>query len=190
VEDLLYRDTVVIGVGNTILSDDGVGVHAARLLQLDPRVPPGVTILDGGTIGLELVPYASDACRLLLLDAMNSGQAPGTLARMMGRDLLGRTSASSAHQLGVTDLIAAVLLVSRHAQDIVVLGIQPASTDWGTRLSPAVDGALASLVDAAVAQLNVWDEARAGGSTTRPNSFPLGPSSDRAVPEACEQGAR
>ena len=189
-EDLLYRDTAVIGVGNTILSDDGVGVHAARLLQHDARVPPGVTILDGGTIGLELVPYAADASRVLLLDAMNSGQAPGTLARMLGRDLLGRTSASSVHQLGVTDLIAALLLVSGHPQDIVVLGIQPASTDWGTRLSPAVDAALASLVNAAVAQLNVWHESRAGGSKTRPNSFPLGPSSDRAVPEPCEEGAQ
>ena len=83
-EDLLSSDTVVIGVGNTILSDEGVGVHAARLLQSDPRVPAGVTILDGGTIGLELIPYASDASRVLLLDAMNSGEAPGTLARMTG----------------------------------------------------------------------------------------------------------
>ena len=189
-EDLLSRDTVVIGVGNTILSDDGVGVHAARLLQHDARVPPGVTILDGGTIGLELVPYASDASRLLLLDAMNSGGAPGTLARMMGRDLLGRASASSAHQLGVVDLIAALLLVSRHPQEIVVLGIQPVSTDWGTHLSPAVDAALTSLVNAALAQLNVWHESRIGAIKTLPQSFPPVRSSDRAVPEPCEGGAR
>ena len=58
-------ETVVVGVGNTILSDDGVGVHAARLLQDDPRVPAGVTILDGGTLGLELMPYVSDASRVL-----------------------------------------------------------------------------------------------------------------------------
>ncbi|MGC1255999.1 MAG: HyaD/HybD family hydrogenase maturation endopeptidase [Candidatus Acidiferrales bacterium] len=184
----LYRDTVVIGVGNTILSDDGVGVHAARLLQLDARVPPGVTILDGGTIGLELVPYASDASRVLLLDAMNSGQAPGTLARMTGRELLGRASAWSVHQLGVADLVAALLLVSRHPQDVVVLGIQPASTDWGTGLSPAVDAAVRSLVNAALAQLNVWHESRAGGSKNR--AFPPGPSSDRAVREPRKKGAR
>ena len=59
----LSSNTVVIGVGNTILSDEGVGVHAARLLDSDPRVPAGMTILDGGTIGLELIPYASDASR-------------------------------------------------------------------------------------------------------------------------------
>jgi len=83
--DLFSSSTVVIGVGNTILSDDGVGVHAARRMQGDPRVPSGVTILDGGTLGLELIPYASDAPRVLLLDAINSGQAPERLARNDGR---------------------------------------------------------------------------------------------------------
>ena len=130
------QDTVVIGVGNTILSDEGVGVHAARLLQDDPRVPSGVTILDGGTLGLELIPYASDASRVLLLDAMNSGSAPGTLTRMTGKDLLGTIGGWSAHQLGVADLIAALFLMSTRPQDIVVLGVQPANTDWGTTLSP------------------------------------------------------
>ena len=189
-EDVLSADIVVIGVGNTILSDDGVGVHAVRLLQRDAGVPPGVAILDGGTIGLELVPYASNASCLLLLDAINSGQAPGTLARMSGRDLLARTSASSAHELGVSDLIAALLLVSRHPQDIVVLGIQPAILDWGTSLSPAVEAALECLVNAALAQLNVWHESRIGASKTQLKSIPPGPSWDRAVPESCEEGAR
>jgi len=151
-------DTVVIGVGNTILSDDGAGVHAARLLQGDPRVPAGVTILDGGTLGIELVPYASDASRVLFLDAVNSGAAPGTLTRMTGRDLLGTSGGWSVHQLGVADLIAALALVSAGPQDIVVLGVQPAHTDWGTSLSPDVESALSGLVDKALAQLQLWKE--------------------------------
>ena len=129
-------DTVVVGVGNTILSDDGVGVHAARLLQHDPRVPVGVTILDGGTLGLELMPYVSDASRVLFLDAVNSGTAPGTPIRMTGSELLGTSSGLSVHQLGV----------------------QPANTDWSTSLSSEVEAALTGLVDAAVAQLRLWNE--------------------------------
>jgi hydrogenase maturation protease len=155
---MLSTDTVVIGVGNTILSDDGAGVHAARLLQGDPRVPAGVTILDGGTLGIELVPYASDASRVLFLDAVNSGAAPGTLTRMTGRDLLGTSGGWSVHQLGVADLIAALALVSAGPQDIVVLGVQPAHTDWGTSLSPDVESALSGLVDKALAQLQLWKE--------------------------------
>jgi len=156
--------TVVIGVGNTILSDDGVGVHAARLLDDDPSVPKGVRILDGGTIGLELLPYLSDAARILFLDAVDSGGAPGTLTRMTARDLLGMSGGWSAHQLGVADLIAALLLVASSPQEIVVLGVQPGNTDWGTTLSARVEAALAPLVDAAVAQLRVWSESVRSGS--------------------------
>ena len=156
--DSLSSDTVVVGVGNTILSDDGAGVHAARLLQGDPRVPAGVTILDGGTLGLELLPYVSDASRVLFLDAVNSGEAPGTRTRMTGKDLLETSGGWSVHQLGVADLIAALALASAGPQDIVVLGVQPANTDWGTSLSPGVEASLTWLVDAAVAQLRQWKE--------------------------------
>ncbi len=154
--DLLASDTVVIGVGNTILSDDGVGVHAARKLQADPRVPEGVTILDGGTLGLELLPYAADASRLLLLDAVNTGQAPGTLTRMTASDVLATSAGQSVHQLGVADLIAALALIATRPQDIVVLGVQPANTDWGASLSPEVASALPHVVNAALAQLQLW----------------------------------
>jgi len=187
-EDSLCRDTVVIGVGNTILSDEGVGVHAARLLQSDSRVPADVTILDGGTLGLELIPYAADAARVLLLDAMNSGKAPGTLARVTGRDLLDTKGGWSAHQLGVADLIGALFLVSTHPQDIVVLGVQPADTDWGTSLSPEVEAALVPLVDAALAQLQLWKASRGAAVEIRPSSLRAGQSSDRTLPDPCEEG--
>ena len=154
--DRLCSDTVVVGIGNTILSDDGVGVHAARRLQDDARLPAGVTVLDGGTLGLDLAPFVSDAARLLFLYAANSGEAPGTLTRMRGTDLLSATRSWSVHQLGVADLIAALTLLSSKPQDIIVLGVQPAHTDWGTSLSPEVEAALIPLVDAALEQLRLW----------------------------------
>ncbi len=187
-DDLLSSDTVVLGVGNTILSDDGVGVHAARLLKDDPRLPSGVTVLDGGTLGLELIPYASGASRVLLLDAIRSDNPPGTFARMTGADLLATTGGWSAHQLGVADLIAALFLVSTHPQDIVVLGVQPANTDWGTTLSRDVEAALAGLVDAALAQLQLWRQAPAIFEDRTPSQaharFPSGKNLN-----SCEEGA-
>jgi hydrogenase maturation protease len=187
--DLFSSHTVVIGVGNTILSDDGVGVHAARRLLGDPRVPAGVTILDGGTIGLELIPYASDASRVLLLDAVNSGQAPGTLARMTGADLLGTTGGWSAHQLGVADLIAALFLVSSRPQEIVVLGLQPAHTDWGTTLSREVDAALGGFVDAALAQLQLWQQLPISAVEPSPSSLPPGQPRSPEISGPFEEGA-
>jgi hydrogenase maturation protease len=186
-DDLLSTNTVVIGVGNTILSDDGVGVHAARLLKDDPRLPSGVTVLDGGTLGLELIPYASDASRVLLLDAIHSDKAPGTFARMTGADLLGTTGGWSAHQLGVADLIAALFLVSTHPQDIIVLGIQPANTDWGTTLSREVEAELVGLVDAALAQLQLWQQVPASFEARTP-SLPPSQSPSRKTPGSCEEG--
>jgi len=177
----------VIGVGNTILSDEGIGVHAARLLQTDPRVPPGVTILDGGTIGLELIPYASDASRVLLLDAMDSGKRPGTLARMTGKDLLGTTAGWSAHQLGVADLISALFLMSSGAQEIVMLGVQPANTDWGTVLSPAVEAALEPLVQAAIAQLQLWADSQEPGLSSAAAKTG-GCSMDQRAPTPLDEG--
>lgn len=157
----LCSHTVVVGIGNTILSDDGVGVHAARLLQSDPRVPAGVTILDGGTFGLELAPFVSDASRVLFLDAVNSDTEPGTLTRMTGDDLLDTTHGWTVHQLGVARLIASLTLASTKPQEVVLLGVQPAYTDWGTSLSPAVKAALILLVNAALLQLQLWHHAPA-----------------------------
>lgn len=148
--------TVVLGVGNTIFSDDGVGVHAARLLKKDARLPADVTVLDGGTLGLELLAYVCDATRVLFLDAVNIGETPGTLSCMTADELLGISSGSNVHQLGVVDLIAAMMLVSDAPREIIVLGVQPANTDWGTELSPPIQAVLQPLVDAALAELRRW----------------------------------
>ena len=150
-DDWLISDTVVIGVGNTILSDDGVGVHAARRLQDDPRLPAGVSILDGGTFGPELAPLVSDASRLLFLDAVNTGERARDPHPDDGKRFAGHARGMSVHQLGVADLISTLALMSTKPQDIVVLGVQPANTDWGTSLSPDVEAGLGDLVEAASA---------------------------------------
>jgi len=186
--DWLTSDTVVIGIGNTILSDDGVGVHAARRLQDDPRLPAGVSILDGGTFGPELAPLVSDASRLLFLDAVNSGDVPGTLTRMTGRDLLGTSRGMSVHQLGVVDLLSTLALMSTKPQDVVVLGVQPANTDWGTSLSSDVEAGLADLVEAALLQLQHWHESSDVSVETRAGALRRDQSWDRKLLKSREEG--
>lgn len=154
-------NTVAVGVGNTILSDDGVGVHALHLLESDSRIPPGVVFLDGGTLGLSLLPCLSDVARVLFLDAVDTGQPPGTLTRLTGDGLLGGTAKLTVHQIGVVDLIATLAFVASVSQEIVVLGVQPASTDWGTTLSTQVEAVLGQLVEMAVEQLQRWSGLKA-----------------------------
>jgi hydrogenase maturation protease len=155
--NLMLR-TVVVGVGNTIHSDDGVGVHAIKRLQADPRVPSDITLLDGGTFGIELLAYVQGSSRLLLLDAVDVGKQPGTMVRMSGHELRGFPCGASVHQLGVADLLATLPLVSDIPRETVLLGVQPATTDWGTELSPSVEASLGPLVDAAVEQLLRWSQ--------------------------------
>ncbi len=150
--------TVVVGIGNPIRTDDGFGVHALRRLQRDPRVPPDVTFIDGGTYGLELLCYVSDSTHLLLLDALDVGEPPGTLIRMANGQLRGLPCAASVHQVGLADLLATLPLVSTAPRQTVLLGVQPLSTDWGTELTAPVEAALGPLVEEAVAQLVGWTE--------------------------------
>jgi len=147
--------TIVAGIGNIIRSDDGVGVHALRQLQKDPRVPRDVTFLDAGTMGLELLGYVCEATRLLLIDAVDVGKPAGTLVRMNGDELRGQPCGGSVHQLAVADLITTLPLVSDPPPQVVLLGVQTASTQWGTVLSGPVEAALESLVEAVIEELSI-----------------------------------
>lgn len=163
--------TVVVGIGNLIRTDDGFGVHALERLQRDARVPSGVTFIDGGTHGLELLTYISDSTHLLVLDAIDVGEAPGTLVRMANEELRGLPGAASVHQVGLADLLATLPLVSTTPREIVLLGVTPLSTDWGTELTAPVAAALDGLVEEAIALLDYWakesspDRALAGEHT-------------------------
>lgn len=144
---------IVLGLGNTLHSDDGVGPQAIEKLRSDPRVPGDVSLIEGGTLGLELLTYIWDCSYLLVLDAVDVGQPPGTLVRMSSQELQSLPGKSSVHQLGVADLMVALRVLAKRTPEVVLLGVQPASTEWGTELSPAVAAVLPVLADAAIAEL-------------------------------------
>ena len=152
--------TIVLGLGNLLLADEGVGVRAVQRLVDDPRVPSDVTLVDGGTLGLELLSYAAEASRLLILDAADAGLAPGTVMRLGSGDLKGLAGGSTVHQLGAADLLATMRLSGHTPRDVVLLGVQPASTRLCVDLSLVVQASLNTLVEAAVAQLVAWEVER------------------------------
>ncbi len=149
-------ETVVIGLGNVILSDEGVGVHALRGVREMLGDSPELTFVDGGTLGLELLSIASGASRLLLLDAVNVGAPAGTLARFDREQLASLTTGSSAHELGVADLLSALRMLGSEPRDIVLLGLQPQATSLGTTLTSPVAEALPGLVLAAAQEIRCW----------------------------------
>lgn len=160
----------VLGLGNLVHGDDGLGVHAIHRLQTDSRVPAGVTLLDGGTQGLSLIPHISGFPRLLVIDAIDAGEAPGTVVRFEGEALHGLPGKATVHQLGFADLMITMRLLGDAPLEVVVLGVQPVSTDWSAELTQPVRNAMPPLLDSVIAQLESWREspleaqARNGGS--------------------------
>jgi hydrogenase maturation protease len=145
--------TVVLGLGNVLHADDGAGAQAIKRLRVDARVPEDVSLVEGGTLGLELLPYVWDCSRLIVIDAVDVGEAPGTVVRMTGEELNSLPGSASVHQLGVSDLLVALRVLAQREPEVVLLGAQPANTDWSTELSPAVAAAMDSLVEAAIQEL-------------------------------------
>lgn len=148
--------TMVLGLGNLVHSDDGIGVHLIDRLAGDPRVPCGVELLDGGTHGLNLLSRISGLRRLLVVDAVDVGETPGTMVRIEGPALNGLPGKPSVHQLGFADLMTALQLIGGAPEEIVVLGVQPLSTEWSSELTPPVRAALEPLAAAVIRQLESW----------------------------------
>lgn len=149
--------TAVLGLGNLVHGDDGVGVHAIERLQRDRRLPDGVVLLDGGTQGLSLAGHIAGFSKLLVIDAVDAGEPPGTVMRFEGEALAGLPGKPSVHQLGFADLMIAMKLLDEPPPELVVLGVQPLTTEWSATLSDPVRGAMEGLVDAVIDQLVVWE---------------------------------
>ncbi len=147
---------VVLALGNLIRSDDAIGLFALQDLEEDPRLPLHVSLVEGGTKGLELVPYICEASCLLVLDAVDVGANPGTVFRIAGEDLRSIPGNGNVHGLALADILNALRMMGHQPQEIVLLGVQPLITELGTALSTPVLRALPALVEAAVMELCRW----------------------------------
>jgi hydrogenase maturation protease len=147
------RKTVVLGLGNILHCDDGAGAEVVSRLRVDPRVPADVSLVEGGTLGLELLPYIWDCRRLIVIDAIDVGASPGTLVRMTGTELDSMPGNSSVHQLGVSDLLVALRMLVERKPEVLLLGVQPENTHWSSELSSSVAAAIDSLVEATIREL-------------------------------------
>lgn len=149
--------TLVLGLGNILLGDDGLGIHALRRLVERYRLPSGVSALDGGVLGLALAAHVATADSLLVLDAIRGGRTPGTLVSMSLADLpRGEPPEPSAHRLGLASILGACALAETTPRRMVVMGLEPELVGWRIGLSDATSLRLDDLVDAAARQLRSW----------------------------------
>lgn len=146
----------VLGLGNLMRTDDAVGMLALRSVAEDGRLPGDVRVIEGGSLGLDLLDSLRDISHLLAIDAVDSGVAPGTVVRFEGDELAGLPVSKSVHLLGFSDLLGVLRLMDAAPAAVVLLGVQPESTDWGTELTPVVEAAQKELVEAALRQIEGW----------------------------------
>jgi len=146
----------VLGLGNLMRTDDALGMLALQRLRADPRFPKSVTLIDGGTLGLDLLYPLDGITHLVALDAIDAGARPGTLLRYAGEAIAELPISKSVHLLGFSDLMGAMRLVERAPEEVVVLGLQPESTEWGTELTPTVETSLTTLLECALGQVTRW----------------------------------
>lgn len=157
---------VVLGVGNLIMGDEGVGVRCVERLEATGALPAGVTAIDGGTSTNELLGDLEDLDLLVIVDAVASGGEPGSLVRLEGDQIpFAFSNKMSPHQHGINDLLATLRLIGRAPGRVVLLGVTPARIELGMELSPTVAAALPALCERVVAELRATpaDGARAPG---------------------------
>jgi hydrogenase maturation protease len=148
---------LVLGLGNTLMSDDGFGVHVVEALRSRYRMPEGVALLDGGTLGLDLLPRLEGVKRLLIVDALQMGGTPGAVYHLRGEEVPRAFAAKlSVHQMGVQDLLAVAELQGHLPAELVVWGVQAGVIDMGLDLTPEVSGALEEVLSGIVAELSAW----------------------------------
>ncbi|MDD2922563.1 MAG: HyaD/HybD family hydrogenase maturation endopeptidase [Anaerolineales bacterium] len=152
--------TLVLGVGNTLMSDEGVGVHVIERLLAGFVIPEEVQVLDGGVLGMDLLYYLEGIENLLLIDTVETRKEPGTIIRLENDEVPAFLSMKiSPHQVGVPDMLAASRLMDLYPKRIVLWGIQPEWLDMGLDVSPLVESKIDILVHNVVAQLKDWGHA-------------------------------
>ena len=146
--------TLVLGLGNPLMGDDGVGVAVLERLRSEWVVPPQVELIDGGTWGMNLLPFVETARHLILIDAIRTGAAPGTLT-VLERSELPRYFALklSPHQIDLREILALAELRGMLPDDLVAIGLEPERVDLELGLSPRVSAGLGKVMDLVVERL-------------------------------------
>ncbi len=142
--------TLILGIGNLLLRDEGVGVHVARALQRE-ELPENVVILEVGTAFLEALPEIEKADRIIIVDAMQADHAPGTIYSVPFEDCVKPECIASLHGF---DLSRVIYLAGREtAPEAVVIGVERARIEWGTELSPEIEDTVPSIIEAVKTQI-------------------------------------
>lgn len=155
---ILSCNTLILGIGNTVMADDGVGPAIICRLQQEYSFPDSVELMDGGTLGLDLLPKLENLHRLILLDAIDMGEKPGAWKRLYGDEIpVALETKLSPHQMGVKDLLAVSQLMGHTPCEMILYGVQPGSIEMSTELTNPVQNAMETVITAILQELKTLE---------------------------------
>ncbi|HVN24057.1 MAG TPA: HyaD/HybD family hydrogenase maturation endopeptidase [Syntrophorhabdales bacterium] len=147
----------IIGLGNILMQDDGVGVRILEAIRERYRFKPQIDLIDGGTAGLDLLPVIEDYRRVLFVDAVDTGEPPGSIM-ILEKDSIPSflTAQVSAHHVGLSDLLFAARMSDTLPAEICLVGIQPGSVDIGLDMTDVLKSRIDALVTTVLKRLQEW----------------------------------
>ncbi|MBF0334067.1 MAG: HyaD/HybD family hydrogenase maturation endopeptidase [Alphaproteobacteria bacterium] len=138
---------VVLGIGNILLSDEGVGVRAVDALVERWTLPPEVKVIDGGTMGMELLDHIAGAGHLVVVDAVRAHRPPGTVFKLTGDEVPAFFKTKlSPHQIGLSDVLATLILTDEQPVSLALVGVQPVTLGTNMALSPEVEAKIDEVI--------------------------------------------
>lgn len=139
---------MILGVGNILLTDEGAGVHAVQKLMKVLK-HPNVELIDGGTMGLDLLPVFERCEYLIIIDCVKGGGEPGSIYRFAPEEIkqVPDTLKMSLHDFNLVDVLNLTKALGHKLPEIIIFGIEPKSLDWGLEPTPEVTDAIEKIVD-------------------------------------------
>ncbi|MCP4287781.1 MAG: hydrogenase maturation protease [Gammaproteobacteria bacterium] len=151
--------TMILGFGNTLLGDEGVGVHAVRALQTIGPVLDGVDLVDGGTLSFPLADLIGNTDNLIVIDAAELNSPPGTIHVYEGVEMdrfVNDSTKKSVHEVSLSDLLTVARLTDGIPTQRALIGVQPETIHWSDNLSTTIAGAIPGVCQSAQVLLQRW----------------------------------
>lgn len=146
-----------MGLGNILLGDEGVGVHVINKLREEWSFSPEIEIIDGGTLGLDLLPYLEKYSKILIVDAVEFGKEPGYISILSDTEIIKSLGKKfSVHHIGLSDILFACQLVNIKPDEVIIIGIQPKSLDVGIEMTDEICCRIPDLTEMIIHNLTKW----------------------------------
>lgn len=147
----------ILGLGNILLQDEGIGVHAIEALRKDFKFPKNVQLIDGGTMGLDLISFIEGMDKILIIDAVNIKKEPGTIVVIEDEEIPSFISTKlSVHQIAFPDVLSALKLLGIKPATMTLVGIQPENIETGLNMSEAMNKSFDRLIKTVIKRLKEW----------------------------------